>query len=264
MAKDGGESTRSYRPLRAVFLDFLERVLHIEAAQRERGLAIDPRMAAFLEDGLLPEDGYCWSTRGNQIIKALYYSAAGVIPQRSRMVPVVNAVVVAWRQFLDEWRHSKWVTVATDPATGIRHELTPSDLVSDQPQWIDVLNSALLELHQGDRQVRWTAIEIWEADAPRTEFSEADALRQTVGLPAKRPVGVGIGPMPWRAVHEMIAMAREGIDWANLEDLFAKLRERPGLRTISKRSRDTACACLRRYGLPTDAVGLREFAKILR
>jgi hypothetical protein len=172
------------RPLHAVFL---ERVIRIEAVQRERAQVTEEYAAGFFDAGrLLGElDDFCWSLdepelfsrRGTVQILGVISPRGDFIPDPSRertvspaMQRAWEAAVAAWRtSFVAPLRNGQLIANARYPATGERHDL-------DRAEWLRT--GLRLDVHDGtlftkDRDgkpaERWEAITLREAVEPQAK-----------------------------------------------------------------------------------------------
>jgi hypothetical protein len=174
-------SERASRPLREVFLD---RVIRIEAAQRERAAVTDEDAAGFFVDGRLLGDpelpDYRWSLdepelfarRGAVQFLGVLGVGGGAFPEKptsAAMQRAWEAALEAWQQrFVAPLRNGELIATATHPTTGERRDL-------ELAEWIQaglVLNvrdgTLFAKGRDGKPVEQWEAITLREAAAART------------------------------------------------------------------------------------------------
>jgi hypothetical protein len=194
--------TRS-RPLYAVFL---EQVIQIEAVQCYCAGVTDEYAAQFFSAGrrLGELDDFHWSLdapeplsrRGGQLLGVIY--ARGFTPSKEKEIsPAMraawDAAVAAWRAFIDRLVNGELIASGVYQASGIRSEIDPAE-------WgrtgliLDVRDGDLIEVRNGKRTVRWSAIVVraaiqqlklgaidWDA-----EWNEDVARREKDQLPNEK------------------------------------------------------------------------------
>jgi len=152
-------------PLHAVFLD---RVIRIEAVQRERAAVTDEDVADFFEFGRVPGDigKYLWLLDGapEPFPMGVVFADIDKDPMSPAMQRAWDAAVEAWRAFVAALRNGELLATATQPATGARRGLEPAEWIGDG-LLLDVRAGELQRKKSGE--VRWVAITLREAVEPR-------------------------------------------------------------------------------------------------
>jgi hypothetical protein len=194
--------TRS-RPLYAVFL---EQVIQIEAVQCHRTQATDEYASGFFDAGrLLGElDDFRWSLdapdlfsrRGVQILGVI--NARGGFPSKEKEIsPAMraawDAAVAAFEEFKKALVNGEQIANGEHQATGVRRDLDPAEWARTG-LILDVRDGDLIEVRNGKRTVRWSAIVVraaiqqlklgaidWDA-----EWNEDVARREKDELPNEK------------------------------------------------------------------------------
>jgi len=152
-------------PLHAVFLD---RVIRIEAVQRERAAVTDEDVADFFEFGRVPGDigKYLWLLDGapEPFPMGVVFADIDKDPMSPAMQRAWDAAVEAWRAFVAALRNGELLATATQPATGARRGLEPAEWIGDG-LLLDVRAGELQRKKSGE--VRWVAITLREAVEPQ-------------------------------------------------------------------------------------------------
>jgi hypothetical protein len=161
--------TRS-RPLYAVFL---ERVIQIEAVQCHRAAVTDDDTTQFLffDAGCRPKltSHFQWS------LDAPEEDFPGAPPgpfdlfinQISPPMQLAwDAAVAAFKEFIKALVNAELIANGVHPTTGVPHDLNPAEWAREG-LILDVRNGDLIEVGQGKRTVRWSAITLLAAKQPR-------------------------------------------------------------------------------------------------
>ena len=184
---------RSARPL---YAEFLAQVIEIEAVQCYREAVTDDHTAQFFAEGRLPGGDFMWSLDAPQafpwgpIAPATSEEPA---PVSLPMQHAWDAAVAAFEGFIAELVNGELIAVGMYPATGIRCEIDPAEWTRSG-LILDVRNGDLIEVRQGKRTVRWSAIVVHAAFQQQklgtidwdAEWNEDMARRERGQLPNKR------------------------------------------------------------------------------
>jgi hypothetical protein len=194
--------TRS-RPLYAVFL---ERVIRIDAVQRHRTQATDEYASGFFDAGrLLGElDDFRWSLDAPELLSPRGVQILGVIiaqsftPSKEKEIsPAMraawDAAVAAWRAFIGRLVSGELTASGVYQASDVRSEIDPAEWARTG-LILDVRDGDLIEVRNGKRTVRWSAIVVraaiqqlklgaidWDA-----EWNEDVARREKDQLPNEK------------------------------------------------------------------------------
>jgi len=167
--------TRS-RPLYAVFL---EQVIQIEAVQRHRAGVTDEYAAGFFDAGrLLGElDDFRWSLdapellsrRGGQFLGVI--NARGFTPSKEKEIsPGMRAgsdeAFAAWGVFIGRLVSGELIASGVYQASRVRSEIDPAEWARTG-LILDVRDGDLIEVRNGKRKVRWSAIMVRAAKRSR-------------------------------------------------------------------------------------------------
>jgi hypothetical protein len=184
---------RSARPL---YAEFLARVIEIEAVQCYRAAVTDDHTARFFAEGRRPGvfGDFLWSLDAPEAFPW------GPIPPATSEEPVSlpmqhawDAAVVAWAGFIAELVNGGLIASGVHSASGVRSEIHPGEWTRTG-LILDVRDGNLIEVRDGKRTVRWSAIVVWEAVQAQklgridwdAEWNEDVARRQQGQLPNKK------------------------------------------------------------------------------
>jgi hypothetical protein len=137
-------------------------VIEIEAVQRYRADVADDHTAQFFAAGRIPGvfGDFQWSVDAPEPFPWGPLAPAtdeNPVPVSLFMQHAWDAAIVAFTEFIAELINGKLIGSGVPPATGLRCEI-------DQAEWartglmLDVRNGDLIEVRDGKRTVRWSAI----------------------------------------------------------------------------------------------------------
>jgi hypothetical protein len=154
-------------PARPLYAEFLARVINIEAVQCYREAVTDDHTAHFFAEGRRPGvfGDFEWFLEGPEA-----FPWGPVAPAASdKLAPISlpmqhawDAAVAAFEDFIAALIDGELVARGVYPATGIRSEVDPAE-------WrrtgliLDVRNGDLIEVRDGKRTMRWSAIVVLAA-----------------------------------------------------------------------------------------------------
>ena len=141
---------KSTQPLYWVYL---QRVIKIPAVQCHREAVTDDRMAQFFSEGCRPDTlDFQWFLDEPDL--SFWEPASAISPI---LLQAWNAAFVAFLRLIDALAFGRLIATGVNPNTGTRCEI-------DSVEWmrtgliLDVRNGDLIEVSQGKRTVRWSAI----------------------------------------------------------------------------------------------------------
>jgi len=208
----------SARPL---YAEFLARVIEIEAVQCYRGAVTDNHTAQFFDSGRLPgvfgdfqwsldaPEGFPWGP----LAPATDENPA---PVSLPMQHAWDAAVVAFAEFIAEFINGKLIGSGVPPAMGLRCEIDPAEWARTG-LILDVRNGDLIEVRDGKRTVRWSAIVVRAAIQAKklgridwdAEWNEDVARRSKGQLPNKKDY---IGELETRIIERYGVKTVDGGD----------------------------------------------------
>jgi hypothetical protein len=154
---------RSAQPLYWVYLAW---VINIPPVQCHREAVTDDRTAQFFSEGCRPNTlDFQWSLDEPDAFPWGPVASA-INPVSLPMQHAWNAAFVAFVVFIDALAFGELIASGVNPNTGARCEI-------DSAEWmrtgliLDVRNGDLIEVGQGKRTVRWSAITLRAAKQPR-------------------------------------------------------------------------------------------------
>jgi hypothetical protein len=152
---------RSAQPLYWVYL---ARVIKIPAVQCHREAVTDDRMAQFFSEGCRPDtlDFQWFLDQPDVSFWEPVASAIGPLPMQQAW----SAAFVAFLGFINALGFGELIATGVNPNTGARCEIDPAEWMRTG-LILDVLNGDLIEVGQGKRTVRWSAITLRAAKKPR-------------------------------------------------------------------------------------------------
>jgi hypothetical protein len=157
---------RSAQPLYWVYL---ARVIKIPAVQCHREAVTDDRMAQFFSEGCRPDTlEFQWFLDEPDV--SFWEPVASVIGPLP-MQQAWNAAFVAFLRFINALAFGELIATGVNP-TGVRCKIDPAEWMRTG-LILDVRNGDLIEVSQGKRIVRWSAITLRAA----TKRSSATAKR---------------------------------------------------------------------------------------
>ena len=141
---------KSTQPLYWVYL---QRVIKIPAVQCHREAVTDDRTAQFFSEGCRPDTlDFQWFLDEPDL--SFWEPASAISPI---LLQAWNAAFVAFLRLIDALAFGRLIATGVNPNTGTRCEI-------DSVEWmrtgliLDVRNGDLIEVSQGKRTVRWSAI----------------------------------------------------------------------------------------------------------
>ena len=147
---------RSAQPL---YWEYLARVINIPAVQCHQEAVTDDRTAQFFSEGCHPNTlDFQWSLDEPDAFPWGPVASA-INPVSLPMQHAWNAAFVAFVVFIDALAFGRLIATGVNPNTGTRCEI-------DSVEWmrtgliLDVRNGDLIEVDQGKRTVRWSAITV--------------------------------------------------------------------------------------------------------
>jgi hypothetical protein len=152
---------------RPLYADFLARVIHIEAVQYYREAVTDDHTAQFFAEGRLPGvfGDFLWSLNAPEAFPWGPLAPAAsekLAPVSLLMQHAWDAAVAAFSEFIAALINGELIATGMQLATGVRSEI-------ESMEWtrtgliLDVRNGDLIEVRQGKRTVRWSAIVVQAA-----------------------------------------------------------------------------------------------------
>ena len=154
---------------------FLERVIKIDAVQRERAGVAEEHTADFFELGRIPGvfGDFHWSWDAPEAFPRGPIAPATSEEPTSVSVPMQhawNAAVAAFAEFIAALVNGELIASGTHSSTGIRNEIHPAEWARTGLV-LDVRNGDLIEgwygRPSGKHTVRWSAITLRAAKQPR-------------------------------------------------------------------------------------------------
>jgi hypothetical protein len=147
---------RSAQPLHA---EFLARVIENADVQRHRAAVTDDRTADFFSAGRRPGlfGDFLWSLDAPEAFPPGPIAPMTPIAISPAMQRAWDAAMVAWRAFVAALADGELIASGLHPASGVRCELDPAEW-SRTGLTLDVRDGDLIEVRDGKRTVRWTAI----------------------------------------------------------------------------------------------------------
>ena len=143
---------KSTQPLYWVYL---QRVIKIPAVQCHREAVTDDRMAQFFSEGCRPDTlDFQWFLDEPDL--SFWEPASAISPI---LLQAWNAAFVAFLRLIDALAFGRLIATGVNPNTGTRCEI-------DSVEWmrtgliLDVRNGDLIEVSQGKRTVRWSAMTV--------------------------------------------------------------------------------------------------------
>ena len=154
---------RSAQPLYWVYL---ARVINIPAVQCHREAVTDDRTAQFFSEGCRPDTlDFQWSLDEPD----LSFWEPVARPSVPFRMQAWNAAFVAFLGFINALAFGELIASGVNPKTGARREIDPVEWMRTG-LILDVRNGDLIEVSQGKRTVRWSAITLRAVKAtPPTE-----------------------------------------------------------------------------------------------
>jgi hypothetical protein len=141
---------RSAQPLHWVYL---ARVINIPAVQCHREAVTDDRTAQFFSEGCRPDTlDFQWFLDEPDLS---FWEPSSAISPIS--LQAWNAAFVAFLVFIDALAFGELIARGVNPNTGARREIDPVEWMRTG-LILDVRNGDLIEVSQGKRIVRWSAI----------------------------------------------------------------------------------------------------------
>jgi hypothetical protein len=141
---------RSAQPLYWVYL---ARVINIPAVQCHREAVTDDRTAQFFSEGCRPDTlDFQWFLDEPDLS---FWEPSSAISPIS--LQAWNAAFVAFLVFIDALAFGELIAGGVNPNTGARREIDPVEWMRTG-LILDVRNGDLIEVSQGKRIVRWSAI----------------------------------------------------------------------------------------------------------
>jgi hypothetical protein len=151
---------RSAQPLYWVYL---ARVIKIPAVQCHREAVTDDRTAQFFSEGCRPDTlDFQWFLDEPDL--SFWEPVASAISPIS--LQAWNAAFVAFLVFIDALAFGRLIATGVNPNTGVRCEIDPAEWTRTG-LILDVRNGDLIEVGQGKRTVRWSAITLRAVKQPR-------------------------------------------------------------------------------------------------
>jgi hypothetical protein len=185
-------------PARPLYAIFLARVINIEAVQIYREGVIDDHTAQFFAEGRLPGvfGDFQWSLDAPEAFPwgpLAPAASAKLAPISLTMQHAWDAAVAAFEGFIAELVNGELIAVGMYPATGIRCEIDPAEWTRSG-LILDVRNGDLIEVRQGKRTARWSAIVVQAAFQQQklgtidwdAEWNEDMVRRERGQLPNKK------------------------------------------------------------------------------
>ena len=147
---------RSAQPLYWVYL---ARVINIPAVQCHQEAVTDDRTAQFFSEGCHPNTlDFQWSLDEPDAFPWGPVASA-INPVSLPMQHAWNAAFVAFLRFIDALAFGELIASGVNPNTGARCEIDPAEWMRTGLS-LDVRNGDLIEVDQGKRTVRWSAMTV--------------------------------------------------------------------------------------------------------
>jgi hypothetical protein len=155
-------SVAAQKPSRPLYAEFLARVIEIEAVQCYRAAVTDDHTAQFFAAGRRPGlfGDFQWSLDAPEA-----FSWGPLAPATSEepapvslpMQHAWDAAVAAFAEFIAALVNGELIASGVHPATGVRCEIDPAEWARTG-LILNVRDGDLIEVRDGKRTVRWTAI----------------------------------------------------------------------------------------------------------
>jgi hypothetical protein len=183
-------------PRKSLYAEFLARVIEIEAVQCYREAVTDDHTAQFFAEGRLPGvfGDFLWSLNAPEAFPwGLIAPATSEEPVSLPMQHAWDAAVAAFREFIATLVNGELIASGVHPASGVRSEIDPAEWMRTG-LILDVRDGDLIEVRDGKRTVRWSALVVWQAVQAQklgridwdAEWNEDVAHREKGQLPNKR------------------------------------------------------------------------------
>jgi hypothetical protein len=158
------KSVAAPQPAQPLYVQFLARVINIEAVQCYREAVIDDHTGKFFAEGRRPGlfGDFYWSLDTPEafpwgpVVPAITEEHA---PVSLPMQHAWDAAVEAFEDFIAAFVNGELVATGMHLATGVRSEI-------DSTEWartgliLDVRNGDIIEVRHGQRTLRWSAIAV--------------------------------------------------------------------------------------------------------
>jgi hypothetical protein len=242
----------SARPL---YLEFLARVIEIEAVQRFRMAVTDEHTREFFTAGRRPGvfGDFHWSLDAPEAFpwgSLAPGTSEKPVPVSLPMQHAWDAAVTAWRAFIPLIVNGERIASGVYPATGLRCDLDPAEWTRSG-LILDVRNGDLLEVRNGKREVRWASITL-RAAGPVVGLKPARAAKPPV---AAEPLGAG-EPVQAKPAQASVPQTPSGrkvgsIDWDDWWKHETARREEGSLPNKKDYLRQAQSLIMERYGVTT-------------
>lgn len=209
---------KSARPL---YAEFLARVIQIEAVQCYRMAVTDDHTTEFFAAGRRPGvfGNFEWSLGAPEAFPwgpLAPGTSEKPVPVSLPMQHAWDAAVVAFAEFIAELINGKLIGSGVPPAMGLRCEIDPAEWARTG-LILDVRNGNLIEVRDGRRTVRWSAIVVRAAIQAKklgridwdAEWNEDVARRSKGRLPNEKDY---IGELETRIIERYGVKTVDGGD----------------------------------------------------
>jgi hypothetical protein len=188
---------------------YLTRVINIPAVQCHRETVTDDRTAHFFSEGCRPDTlEFQWFLDEPDLSFWQPVDSA-MSPISVPMQQAWNAVFVAFLGFIDALAFGELIASGVNPNTGARCEIDPVEWMPTG-LILDVRNGDLIEVGQGKRTVRWSAITL-RAATPERKLGRIDWDDWWQHEIARREQGLLPNKKDYLRVTEPLIMARYGV-----------------------------------------------------
>jgi hypothetical protein len=218
---------RSAQPLHWVYL---ARVINIPAVQCHREAVTDDRTAQFLSEGCRPDTlDFQWFL-DEPDLSFWEPVASAISPISLPMQQAWNAAFLAFLVFIDALAFGELIASGVNPNTGTRCEIDPVEWMRTG-LILDVRNGDLIEVGQGKRTVRWSAITLRAAEP----VGAAEPVRAAEPLRTATPEQK-LGRIDWDDLwNEDVARREKGQlpnEKAYVRALETRIKERYGVTSV--------------------------------
>jgi hypothetical protein len=215
---------RSTPPLYWVYL---ARVINIPPVQCHREAVTDDREAQFFSEGCRPDTlDFQWSLDEPDVF--FWGPVASAISPIS--LQAWNAAFVAFLGFINALAFGELTASGVHPNTGARCEIDPAEWMRTG-LILDVRNGDLIEVGQGKRIVRWSAITLQEAEP----VLEAEPVRAAEPLRTAAPERK-LKRIDWDELWNEDVVRREKDQLPNekayVRELETRIKERYGVTSV--------------------------------
>jgi hypothetical protein len=147
------------KPAQPLHAEFLARVIENAGVQCHRAAVTDDHAADFFSAGRRPGlfGDFLWSLDAPEAFPPGPIAPMTPIATSPAMQRAWDAAMVSWHAFVAALADGELIASGVHPASGVRCELDPAEW-SRTGLILDVRDGDLIEVRDGKRTVRWTAI----------------------------------------------------------------------------------------------------------